>query len=248
MDVMDTSHDAGNKIAPKPAFRLSINLVIWAIIAIQVIVALYGFAVLPDRVPIHWGISGQANSYGPKWLGTFLFPLMSIGIYALIRVLLAAGPRLGGRENTAANLQIGKIILTSVTLFLLIIQLSAITQALGVGFNMTMVIMLALSVLFIFLGNYMGKVRRNFWMGIRTPWTLASSVTWERTHRLGGWLFVTVGLIGIPFSFIPALRLWGIIVPLIAVSALLYLYSYICYQRVAREQGETLSPPFDENS
>ena len=242
---MSTSHDTENKIAPKPALQGSIDIVIWAIIAIQIIVAVYGFAVLPDTVPIHWGIGGQANGYGPKWLATFLYPLMSIGIYVLIRVLLAAGPRLGGRENTAANLQIGKLILTSVILFMLIIQLSSTAQALGMNFNMTTVIMLALSVLFIFLGNYMGKVRRNFWMGIRTPWSLASSVVWERTHRLGGWLFVAVGLIGIPCSFIPALRFWGILVPLIAVSIFLYIYSYVCYQRVTRAQGEPLSPPFD---
>lgn len=245
---MNTSNDTADKIAPKPAFRPSIDLLTWAIIAIQVVVAVYGLLVLPDTVPIHWGINGQANSYAPKWIGTFLYPLVSIGIYGLIRVLLATGPRLGGREQTAANLQVGKIIITSIMLFLLILQLSTIAQALSVGFNMSMVIMLALSVLFIFLGNYMGKVRRNFWMGIRTPWTLASSVVWERTHRLGGWLFVAVGLIGIPCSFIPALHLWGILVPLIAISIFLYAYSYICYQRVTQEQGEPLSPPFDEGN
>ncbi|HEX7734181.1 MAG TPA: SdpI family protein [Ktedonobacteraceae bacterium] len=243
---MNTSRDTGDKITPKPAFQGSIDLVVWAIIAIQVIVAVYGFAVLPDIVPIHWGGNGQANGYGPKWMGTFLYPLISAGIYVLIRVLMIAGPRLGGRENVAVNLRIGKMIMAGVMLLLLIIQLSTIAQALDIGFNMTMVIMLAISVLFIFIGNYMGKVRRNFWMGIRTPWTLASSVVWERTHRLGSWLFVAAGLIGIPCSFIPLLRLWGILVPIIGVSVFLYLYSYICYQRVTREQGELLSPPFDE--
>jgi uncharacterized membrane protein len=245
---MNTSNDTANKIAPKPAFRPSIDLLIWAIIAIQVVVAIYGFAVLPDRVPIHWGFNGQADGYGPKWIGTFLYPLMSAGIYVLIRVLLAASPRLGGREQTAANLQIGKIILTAIMLFLLVIQLSNIAQALGVSFDTLMVVTLALSVLFIFLGNYMGKMRRNFWMGIRTPWTLASSLVWERTHRLGGWLFVAVGLIGIPCSFIPALRFWGILAPLIVVSLFLYVYSYFCYRRVTQEQGEPLSPPFDEEN
>ncbi len=245
---MNTSNDTANKIAPKPAFRPSIDLLIWAIIAIQVVVAIYGFAVLPDRVPIHWGFNGQADGYGPKWIGTFLYPLMSAGIYVLIRVLLEASPRLGGREQTAANLQIGKIILTAIMLFLLVIQLSNIAQALGVGFDTLMVVTLALSVLFIFLGNYMGKMRRNFWMGIRTPWTLASSLVWERTHRLGGWLFVAVGLIGIPCSFIPALRFWGILAPLIVVSLFLYVYSYFCYRRVTQEQGEPLSPPFDEEN
>lgn len=242
---MDTSHDAGNKITPKPAFRPSIDLLIWVIIAIQVLVAIYGFVVLPDTVPIHWGINGEANGYGARWVGTFLFPLMSIGIYGLVRLLVAAGPHLGGRENSAANLQLVRIILTGITLFMLIIQLSALAQTLGVGFDMTLVVMLALSVLFIFLGNYMGKMRRNFWMGIRTPWSLANAVVWERTHRLGGWLFVAVGLIGIPLSFVPALRLWGIIVPIIAVSIVLYIYSYVCYRQQEQHGDEPLSPPFD---
>ncbi len=242
---MNTSNDAGDKIAPKLALRSSIDLLIWAIIAIQMIVAIYGFAVLPEIVPIHWGINGQPNGYGPKWMGTFLYPLISAGIYVLIRALMAAGPRLGGRENATANIQVWRIILAGIMLFLLIIQLSTIAQTLGVGFDTTMVVMLALSLLFIFLGNYMGKMRRNFWMGIRTPWTLTSSVVWERTHRLGGWLFVAVGLIGIPCSFIPALRLWGIIVPIIAVCIFLYGYSYVCYQQQTQGEHEPLSPPFD---
>lgn len=242
---MSTSNDTGDKIAPKPAFRPSIDLLMWVIIAIQLIVAVYGFAILPDTVPIHWGISGQANSYGPKWMGTFLFPLVSIGIYVLLYVLTAAGPRLGGRESTAANLQVRKVILTGILLFMLIIQLSTIAQTAGVSFNMSTIVMLALSVLFIFIGNYLGKVRRNFWMGIRTPWSLSNPVVWERTHRLGGWLFVAVGLIGIPCSFISALRLWGILVPIIAVTIFLYLYSYICYQRLVQNGDESLPPPFD---
>jgi uncharacterized membrane protein len=245
---MNTSHDTGDKITPKAAFQGSIDMVIWAIIAIQVVVAVYGFAVLPDTVPIHWGVNGQADGYGPKWMGTLLYPLFSIGIYVLIRALLAVGPRLGGRESTVANLQIGKLVLAGIMLFLLIIQLSTIAQSLGLAFDMSIVIMLALSVLFIFLGNYMGKMRRNFWMGIRTPWTLASSVVWERTHRLGGWLFVAVGLIGIPCSFIPSLRLWGILVPIIAVSIFLCLYSYLCYQQQMQSGHEPLSPPFDEDN
>jgi uncharacterized membrane protein len=242
---MDTSQDAANKIAPKPAFRPSLDLLIGVIIAIQMIVAIYGFAVLPATVPIHWGIHGEVNGYGPKWVGTFLFPLMSIGIFVLVRLLLAAGPRLGGRENSVANLRLGRIILSGIALFLLIVQLSALAQTLGASFDMTMVVMLALSVLFIFLGNYMGKIRRNFWMGIRTPWSLASALVWERTHRLGGWLFVAVGLIGIPCSFVPGARPWGIVVPVIAVSIILCIYSYACYRRQELQADEPLSPPFD---
>lgn len=245
---MDASNGSSDKITPKQAFQGSIDILIWVMIAIQIIIAVYGFAVLPDIVPIHWGANGQANSYGPKWMGTFLYPLMSIGIYVLIRVLLAVGPRLDGRQSVTANLKVARIVLVGIMLFMLIIQLVTTAQSLGVGFDMTMVVMLAPSLLFIFLGNYMGKMQRNFWMGIRTPWTITNAVVWERTHRLGGWLFVAVGLIGIPSSFIPFLRLWGIIVPIIAVSIFLCIYSYICYQQQTREEREPLSPPFDRDS
>jgi uncharacterized membrane protein len=244
---MNSPIDGGDKITPKPAFQVSIDLLILAIIAIQIIVGIIGFIVLPDTVPIHWGINGQVNGYGPKWVNTFLFPLISIGIYALIRVLLAAGPRLGGRQATAANLQIAKVIIAGTILFMLVIQLATIAQSLGAGFDITTVITLAVSVLFIFIGNYMGKMRRNFWMGIRSPWTLTNSVVWERTHRLGGWLFVAVGLIGIVCSFIPSLRLWGIVVPILAVCVFLYIYSYVIYRQETKGEDEPHSPPFHED-
>jgi len=245
---MDVSNDSSDKITPKPTFQISIDVLIWVIIAIQIIVGIFGFIVLPDTVPIHWGINGQANGYGPKWVGTFLFPLISIGIYVLILVLLAAGPRLGGRQATTANLQIAKVIIAGIILFMLVIQLATIAQSLGIGFDITTVVMLAISVLFIFIGNYMGKMRRNFWMGIRTPWTLTNAIVWERTHRLGGWLFVAVGLIGIVCSFIPSLRFWGVIVPIIAVCIFLYIYSYVCYRQQMQEEYEPLSPPFDSDN
>jgi uncharacterized membrane protein len=245
---MDTSDRSSEKIAPKPALQSSLDIVIWAIVAVQVIVAVYGLVVLPDTVPIHWGINGQPNGYGSKWLATLLYPLMSIGIYALIRLLLAAGPRLGGRQSTKANLQVAKIVLAGILLFLLIIQLLTTAVSLGVGLDVTTVVTLAISVLFIFLGNFMGKIQRNFWMGIRTPWTLTNSVVWERTHRLGGWLFVVVGLVGIPCSFIPPLRPWGILGLIVAVSIFLYIYSYVCYRQQTRAEQESLSPPFDEGS
>ena len=244
---MSSTEVGGDKLTPKPKFQISIDLLIWAIIAIQIIVGIFGFIVLPDTVPIRWGLNGQPNGYGPKWIITFLFPLLSIGTYVLIRLLLAAGPRLGGRQATAANLQIAKVIIAGIILFMLVIQLATIAQSLGAGLDITAVITLAISVLFIFIGNYMGKLRRNFWMGIRTPWTLTNSVVWERTHRLGGWLFVAVGLIGIVCSFIPSLRLWGIVVPILAVCVFLYIYSYVIYRQETKGEDEPLSPPFNED-
>lgn len=127
-------------------------------------------------------------------MNAVLFPLLSIGIYALVRILMTIGPRLGYQNQQRASAGVVNLILVGVLLFMLILQLTTTAIALGVPVDLPFVICLSISVLFIFLGNYMGKLRRNFWAGIRTPWTLTSDVVWERTHRLGGWLFVlTVG-------------------------------------------------------
>ena len=243
---MNASDDSNDKLTPKPAPHNPVDILIWTIISIQVIVAIFGLMVLPDTpVPIHWGANGQPDGYASKWLAMPLHPLTSIALYVLLRVLLVAGPRLGARQNATANLKVAKTVLAGIMLFTLIIQLATIAHILGVAFDMPTVMMLAVSVLFIFLGNYMGKLRRNFWMGIRTPWSLTNEVVWERVHRLGGWLFVGVGLIGIVCSFIPLLRLWGIVVPLIALAIFLYIYSYVCYRQQMRGEHDPLSPPFD---
>jgi uncharacterized membrane protein len=99
----------------------------------------------------------------------------------------------------------------------------------------------------IVLGNFLGKIRRNFWLGIRTPWTLSSDIVWERTHRLGGWLFVASGLLGLPCSFWPSVGILGLVTMIVVSCLILFVYSYWCYQQQTTRQGrEPLAPPFSD--
>jgi uncharacterized membrane protein len=239
------SGDTREKIGPAPLLRDPMNALALAIVGLQILIAICAFPFLPDTVPIHWNIAGQADGFASKWVNTLLFPLLSIGLYLLLRFVTSVGPRLGGRNSAAANTQLRTVLLVAILLFMLIVQLCVTAISLGIPVDITFVLNLAVSLLFIVIGNFMGKLRRNFWMGIRTPWTLASEVSWERTHRIGGWLFVAVGLIGIPCSFVPALRFWVIVPLIILVSVFLTGYSYVCYRQHATEEGEPLSPPFD---
>jgi uncharacterized membrane protein len=219
---------------PSTASDRMSNRVIFAIIVVQIIIALVSYPFLPALVPMHWNINGQVDSYAPRWVSMLLSPGMSIGLYLLIRVLFWLGPNIsnGGQR---ANLRVVNLIIIAVLLFMLLIQI--VTTAIGLGFpiDMAFVMNLALSLLLIFLGNYMGKLRRNFWVGIRTPWTILNETVWERTHRLGGWLFVLAGLIGLVTTFIPPLRFWGVMSALFAVIVILIVYSYMEYERVTRE-------------
>lgn len=215
------------------------------VIGMQIIVALVAYPFLPAKIPTHWNAAGQINGYMPKWLGAFFPAGMSIVLTVFLRGIVAIGPRLG-RENQRASVSQINYVTFGLAVLMLIIEVISFATALGLPIDPTNVLNLVLSLGMILLGNYMGKFRRNFWMGIRTPWTLTSDTVWERTHRLGGWLFVLCGVIGIAATFIPGVRLWGIVVPLLAATFIAAIYSYVIYQRLEHDRGEEpLSPPFD---
>ena len=242
---MEPSDNAGDKIAPTSSFFNGTTLLALLIIVAQILIAAGTYPFLPARVPSHFDAAGNVNGYLPKLVNAILLPGMSIVLFLLLRFITRIGPNLGYRNQRRANIQVVNLIMVGVLLFMLVIQLLTTAYALGAHVDVALVLFLSVSVLFMFLGNYMGKLRRNFWAGIRTPWTLASDIVWERTHRLGGWLFVLVGFIGLISSFFPSLRLIGLLGPLIVVTIVLVVYSYIAYQRYTVEGREPLSHPFN---
>ena len=243
---MSLSNDERDKIQPGRQIREPWHVLALAILLLQILIAVCAFPFLPARVPIHWDAAGNVNGYGGRWVNTFMFPAISLGIYLLLRFVSGVGPLLGDRSSRTANTQLRTTLLVAILLFSLVLQLCVTAISLGIAVDFAFVINLALSLLFIVLGNFMGKTRRNFWMGVRTPWTLTSEVVWERTHRVGGWLFVAVGLLGIPCSFIPLARPWGLLSLIILVSLFLYGYSFWSYQRYAASGRRPMSEPFEE--
>ncbi len=231
------------KILPSAPYR-STTIIALIIIALQIAIAAGTYPFLPAIVPSHWDAAGNVNGYMPKFANSLIIPLTSIGLFVLLNVLLTASPRLRNQDSRSTQ-RVGGLLLVGILLFMLIIQVVTLAIPLGVRVNVSFVVSLAVSALFIFIGNYFGKLQRNFWAGVRTPWTLASDIVWERTHRLGGWLFVGAGVLGIISAFIPSLRIWGVVGPILVVSAILVIYSYVEYRRVETRGRNPLSPPFD---
>ncbi|MGH2510661.1 MAG: DUF1648 domain-containing protein [Ktedonobacteraceae bacterium] len=145
---MSFSNDTHDKIRPKPLLPNPTDILIWALIIMQIIIALAAFPFLPAVVPIHWGANGQPNGYGSKLIATLLFPTISIGLVVLLRVLITIGPRLGDRSNVAANAQMSSIITVGIILFLLIIQRLTTATALGMNISINVIVSLGLAVLF----------------------------------------------------------------------------------------------------
>ncbi len=202
---------------------------IGAVLTHFALVAIF-YADLPDPVPSHWNAVGEVDGYTPKPWGAWLFPLITLGVFLLFKVIPWISPH-GFRMETFMN--VVDILKLTTVLFMLVVGVTTILAARGAQFDPGKIVVPGVGVLLLVIGNYMGKLRKNFFIGIRTPWTLASDEVWARTHRLGGWMFVLAGL----FMVVSGLTGWssrtGLILAVVLVAAFVpVVYSFIIYRRI----------------
>ena len=209
----------------KPARTLVIS-------ALFVLILLLAFAWLsphmPARVPAHWDARGQINGYMSP-LGAVMTPMVVIVVLAVLTLLLPAISPRGYAIKPFGS--IFALIMLAVQAFVLVSALGVLLNAAGHPVQMPLICMLGIGVLFMIIGNYMGKLRKNFFIGIRTPWTLASDAVWERTHRVGGWLFMLAGVASMLLALAGGAPS-GLIVIILSVVLVLAVYSYVVYRRL----------------
>lgn len=158
--------------------------------AFIVSVAVYGR--LPARLPVHWDAHGNVNGYGSRLASAFLFPLVMLGLWLLLTLLPRIDPR---RANYAKFADTYNLIVDSLVGLLLVMHLALLANALGWAVSMDRVAPVLIGLQFIIIGNALPRARPNWWFGIRTPWTLSNDRVWTRTHRVGGYLLTSAGLI-----------------------------------------------------
>lgn len=198
------------------------------LVAIALLLGTVVYSQLPQQMPIHWNINGDIDGRMAKPFGVFLLPLcalLTVLIFELIVRFSPKGYRVDGFTHVVGIIQ-------NVTIaFLLVIYLSQILIALGYDISMERVVLLGVAGLFLLLGNYMGKLRMNFFIGIRTPWTLANEEVWDRTHRVGGWSFVFGGVAILASVLFSAPTGWLVAI-IIATSLVPVAYSFWLYKRL----------------
>ncbi|MGM0525590.1 MAG: SdpI family protein [Pseudomonadota bacterium] len=197
------------------------------IAAVSLITALV-YPHLSDAIPVHWNLAGEVDGWMNKPWGALILPLTMVGTWLLFEVLSFISPK-GFKLNEFIDV-VG-LLMTIIIAFLAVISLAQIAYALGYQVAMTRIISGALGLLLLLTGNYFGKLRKNFFIGIRTPWTLANEEVWNRTHRLAGWLFVLAGLVLFISAFLTT-SIW-LILPAILIAALVPAgYSLWIYKRI----------------
>lgn len=207
----------------------------WPLVVILVGLLVAAFVVypqLPERVPMHWNASGEVDRYGSRFTGAFAIPLLTLGIYAGMVLLPLIDPR---RANYARFPTAYRAVRTGLILFLTLLYVVTVAVGLGYEINISRVVPVALGVLFIIIGNVLTQVRHNYFIGIKTPWTLASEEVWRKTHRIGGFVFVAAGVISILAAFLPApVNFWLVIGSLVAAVVITIIYSALLYKKAAK--------------
>ena len=202
------------------------------VVLIQFLVATYYYPQMPEQIASHWSIEGVADGYFSKFWGLFLVPIISVGLFLLFAVI----PRVDPLQNNIKDFI--KYYWSFIVLFLgymLYIELIIVVWNLGFTYNMFQALSPAMGVLFFSIGIVIGKAKQNWFMGIRTPWTLSSEVVWDKTHKLGGKVFMISGLVSIlGFFFEGYFALLLIMAPIMVGSIFLVTYSYFEYQKIKK--------------
>jgi len=184
---------------------------------------------LPERMASHWNANDEVDGYISKFWGVFLMPLITLGMLVLFLVLPGIDPL---KANIAQFRKSFNIFIVLIVAFMLYIHGLTLAWSLGYqDFKMSAAMLPFLGVLFIAIGWMLKKAKRNFFIGIRTPWTLSSDSVWDKTHQLGSILFMASGALAIVGGFFGgATAFWLMFVPLIGSSLFLVVYSYVLYR------------------
>lgn len=203
----------------------------WLIVPALLLAAVGWFGTGPDtRVPVHWGLDGQPDRFGGRAEALLVLPALMLGLSAVFAILPSIDPR--GR-NLQRSAVVWQTAWTGSLILLLLLQAMMVAIATGwlpsQGFPAAPTLTLAaVGAFHVLIGNVLGKARPNWFVGLRTPWTLSSDRAWDKTHRLTGRLMVVAGLIAlISVWFVPVDRQLVYILPLLLGPALIgVIYSY----------------------
>jgi uncharacterized membrane protein len=199
-------------------------------IAFMVALSLWAWPQIPAsrQIPIHWDAAGNPNGYASKPVALFVLPVLALAIAVLLAVIPQFEPR---RLNLAQSAKAYRAGWIGALVVLAGVQVLVVLAAVGRPANVVTIASLLAGGLLIVVGNYLGKSRSNWFFGIRNPWTLSSDLSWDKTNRLGGRLFVAAGaaliLAGLTRS---ATVFIGVLLVLLALTVLVTIYSYVVWR------------------
>lgn len=203
------------------------------LIAVTTLAGLVLWNQFPEQMASHWNQNDQVDGYMSRFWGVFMMPLFSLGLLLLFLVIPQIDPL---KANIAQFRGVFNLFIMFIIGFMLYIHALTLAWNLGhTAFNMSQAMLPAMGLLFFLVGLMLRQAKRNWFIGIRTPWTLSSDTVWDKTHQLGAILFMATGVLALVGGFLGGmLAFWFLFVPVMGSTLFLFIYSYVLYQRETR--------------
>ena len=206
-------------------------LILVAFCLVLMVVGAVARTYMPAQLATHWNAAGQADGYGSTFTAIYLFPLIILAAGVLLMLLPTLDPL---KANVLGFRQALYQFLLAFAAYMGYIYLLTLGWNLGLRFDMNRLLPPAFTLLFWVAGSLMARAKRNFFIGIRTPWTLSNDLVWDRTHARGAIAFKASALVCLLGVFFPAYTFVFLMVPILITTVYLVVYSYLEYQRVTR--------------
>lgn len=207
-----------------------IYLLFFALVLVSFALSAYYYPALPEQMASHWGMNGEPDDYMGKFWGAYLMPIFLLILVLLFIVIPYIDP-LKKNIKKFINYYYGFVILF--LLFMLAVHFFVILWNIGIKVRPNIVFPIGIGVLFYYIGILCNHAKQNWFIGIRTPWTLSNTKVWNRTHQLGARLFKLSGAIAVVGAFFPQYSFYLIIAPVLIAALYPVVYSYFLYQKLA---------------
>ncbi len=206
------------------------SIILSAVLILVVILAgVFLWSRLPDPMASHWNEADQVDGYMGKFWGAFLLPVMMIGLTLLFLAIPSIDPL---KKNIADFRGWFNVFIVLFNLFMAFVHGLTLAWNLGhTGIRMSVAMVPAMGLLFILIGLMIRKAKRNYFIGIRTPWTLANDVVWEKTHLLGSKLFIAAGILTLLSLLFPDKAFVILMVSVLGASLIAVVYSYLVFRQ-----------------
>ena len=205
------------------------EMIFLGLVLLSFLMGFYFYPQMPERVASHWNASGQVDGYMPRFWGVFFMPFMLLGMSLLFIAIPHIDPL---KQNIEQFRGYFDVFIILVLVFMIAVYLQTILWNKGFQINLNITLPIGLGLLFYYTGILVENAKMNWFIGIRTPWTLSNEVVWDKTHKVGGKMFKIAGLIGLSGVFFQSYAVYFILIPALFVAVYTIVYSYIAYKQL----------------
>jgi uncharacterized membrane protein len=206
------------------------NIIVIILIIGAILAGIMLWNQLPDPMASHWNVNDEVDGYMSRFWGVSMMPLILIVLFLLFLLIPNIDPL---KANIAQVRETFNLFITFIIGFMVYVHALTLSWNLGyTNLGIGKAMLPAMGLLFFIIGSMLRKAKRNWFIGIRTPWTLSSDTVWNEIHRIGGILFMVAGVIAVIGGFFGGMvAFWSILVPVLGTTIFLIVYSYVLYQK-----------------